>query len=132
MARRSTRERFKVEPGRLGPELHDEIRALAAKGWSSSRIALQIRRHPATVAWFMYRDGLKAIDTQRARRPYLRQGMPVRPYGAEEDAFITALRVQGCSLVAIASQAEARFGHQRTRHSIRVRLILLSTVDDAA
>lgn len=121
---------YTVKPGGLSPEDHERIFSLAEKGLTCGRIAHKLEKHPATVRWFMYRNGLA--------RPSTKHGMPKgRPnaagrkaYSPEEDAFIVALRAAGTDLRIIAEQVSERFGHKRSRHGVEVRLVMLAAAGD--
>ena len=120
-----------VRPGGLAPEDHERIFALAERGWKSTRIAREIEKHPSTVQWFMYRHGLKAPLYRRdPLKPVTRGGRIVKPFPPEEDAFITALRVQGFGPRKIAELATKRFGHPRNHHTIACRLVMLAARED--
>lgn len=120
-----------VLPGGLSEECQARIFELAERGWAASRIARDLRKHPSTVQWFMYRSGLKAPE-YRKTEPYYRGGRLVVPFSPEEDAFIVALRVQDYSPRKIAELASKRFGHDRNNHTVRCRLVMLAAREDAA
>ena len=120
---------YPVRPGGLSPEDHAEIFKLAERGWRSTRIAREIEKHPSTVQWFMYRNGLKAPGYQR-RTTSTRNGRVVKPFTPDEDAFITALRLQGLSPKKIAELTTERFGHPRSGPTVAHRLIMLAARDD--
>jgi len=109
------------------------IEELARKGFTSGRIAQILGKRAATVAWAMYAAGLKAPKpAPEVGKTYMRKGVTVRQYSAEEDAFIQAVRIQGYPLSKIAELASERFGTSRTQHSIRVRLTMLANREDVA
>lgn len=117
-----------------GPLTDDDkarIEALAADGLSPYQIAARIKRHQATVQWFMYANGLKA-PTAAPEQPssYVRSGRVVHRYSAAEDELITTLRSGGLGLTAIARRASEQFGTNRTAHTIHVRLTMLAGRDD--
>lgn len=120
-----------VRPGGLGEDDHERIYDLSTRrGWKPGRIAREIEKHPATVQWFMYREGLIA-PTGRQFTPYLRNGKLVAPFTREEDAFIQALRVQDYGTTKIAELTSKRFGHTRGVHSVHVRLTMLAAREGA-
>jgi hypothetical protein len=120
---------YEVVPGGLGPVERDRIFALAKKGLKGHKIARELRKHPATVRWFMYRNGLLA--PKHYGPPTLRGGKIVKPFTPEEDAFITALRVQSFGPTEIARLTTKRFGHPRTLHVVSQRLVMLAAREDA-
>ncbi len=118
---------YAILPGGLSEADHDKIFALAEKGVKPSSIARRIQKHPATVRWFMYRNGLASPRPASNNAPADRSDARGRKvYSAQEDAFIWRLRVAGTELAEIARRTTERFGHPRTRHSVEVRLVMLS------
>jgi IS30 family transposase len=117
--------------GRLTDADKERIFKLAGDGLGSGRIAREIKRHPGTVLWFMYRNGLHA-PRYHANRPrvYTRGGRTVRAFSPEEDAFITALRIQDYSYKDIARLTSHRFRTERSGHVIQCRLVMLAARDD--
>lgn len=104
---------------------------MAARKWAASRIAREIRKHPSTVGWYMYKTGLRAPSYNRLRtEPYVRGGRMIYPYLALEDQFIVERRVDGLSYEAIAQLCSARFGRPRSAHGINVRLTMLAARDE--
>lgn len=116
-----------VLEGGLSATDHEAVFRLAAKGWKSSRIAREIRKHPSTVRWFMYSNGLTV--PRYGRQPTVRNCRR-RPFSPEEDSFIEQLRGAGVGFAAIASLASERYGHPRSPHTIRCRLVMLAARDD--
>ena len=104
----------------------DRIHELAEKNFSAGRISQIIQKHPSTVQWFMYCQGLAAPKQRETPLMYVRNGVRVHRFTAEEDAFIEALRIQDYSPEEIAKHAAARFGTERKHHSIRCRLKMLA------
>ena len=116
--------------GRLTDEDRARIHELAARGMKSGAIAREIKRHPSTVSWFMYSEGLQAPrPTPSTGSSYVRNGRIVRRFSLEEDTFIEALRIQGYSHEAIAEHASKRFSTERSAHVIKCRLIMLAARD---
>jgi hypothetical protein len=122
--------RYEVIPGGLSEEHHAQIIEFAEKGWSHSRIAQRLQKHPGTVYWFMLKEGL-VVPRYRKAAPYLRAGRVCRPYGPDEDALITALRVQDYAPKEIARLANLRFGNERSTHGVAVRLVMLAAMEAA-
>jgi hypothetical protein len=105
------------------------IEQLAEKKFSVGRIAQLIGRHKSTVNWYMYCNGLRAPKKLERAITYVRGGVRVHRFTDEEDVFIEALRIQGCTPEAIAGHASVRFGTERKHHSIRCRLKMLAARD---
>jgi len=119
--------------GRLTDEDRDRIDEAAAKGMKAGAIAREIKRHPATVSWYMYSAGLKAPGPSPEKPcSYERNGRVVHRYTHDEDVFIQALRIQNYPLARIAEITSKRFGTARTAHTIECRLIMLAAREDAA
>lgn len=89
-------------------------------------IARKIKRHPATVNWFMLTRGLIERKPGRAQHEYVRAGKTVYPYTPEHDEFIEARRTEGKPFREIGELVTAKFGISRTGHSVQVRIIQLS------
>lgn len=102
------------------------IEELAGKNFTCGRIARLIGRHPSTVKWFMYCNGLSAPKKLEQPKMYVRNGVRVHRFTDEEDVFIEALRTQGFKPEEIAHHASSRFGTERKHHSIRCRLKMLA------
>lgn len=118
--------------GRLTDEDRDRIDELAGQGMNARAIAREIKRHPCTVAWYMYSAGLKAPGpTPEKPSSYVRNGRVVHRYTRDEDAFIQVLRIQSYPLTRIAEITSKRFGTARTAHTIECRLIMLAAREDA-
>lgn len=109
-----------------------QIEELAERGFTCGRIAQQIRRHPSTVKWFMYCNGLAAPKKLDKPKMYVRAGVRVHLFTDEEDVFIEALRIQGFTPKEIATHAGSRFGTERKHHSIRCRLKMLAAREPVA
>jgi hypothetical protein len=119
-----------IKRGRLTPDEFEKIDALAGRGLTPGQIALRLNRHPGTVNYAMHRLGHRKLT--RRSTTYTRNGVVVKPFSAEEDAFIQALRVQDFSTAKIADLVGKRFGHPRTPHTINIRLIMLASAAEAA
>jgi hypothetical protein len=78
----------------------------------------------------MHRLGVRQLT--RRTFAYTRNGVSVRSFSAEEDALLTSLRVAGLKSPAIARALTDRFGHPRSAHTVLVRLVLLSNLEEAA
>lgn len=113
--------------GRLTDTDHERIHELAEKQFSVGRIAQVLKRHPSTVNWYMYCNGLRAPKKTDKPMTYVRSGIRVHRFTDDEDVFIEALRVQSFSPEQIARLASARFGTERKHHSIRCRLKMLAS-----
>lgn len=64
--------------------------------------------------------------------PYQRNGRMVVLFTRDEDAFITALRIQGFGPRKIAELTTKRYGNQRSHHTIACRLVMLAARECAA
>lgn len=116
--------------GRLTDYDRARIQEFAENGLKAGRIAQLIKRHQSTVYWHMISQGLiqpKPSPVKAAT--YMRGTTTVYRYCADEDAFITALRIQGFHFEDIARNAAKRFSTKRTAHSVQVRLIMLAARD---
>lgn len=120
-----------VRPGGLAAADHERIHALAESGTKPTRIAQLISKHPSTVRFYMYRQGL-CVPTGSRQPAYLRNGVPVRPFSPEEDAMMVDLRRQSLSSHVIATRLGERFGYTRSPHTIRIRLAMLAAAEDAS
>jgi IS30 family transposase len=113
----------------LTEEDRNRIAELAAKGWKCGRIAQVLERKASTVYWFMLKNGMvERNPDRRFRKSYVRNGVVCRPYSAEEDEFIQALRANGRSKREISDELMKQFNIRRSEHSIDVRLVLLAAV----
>jgi len=119
-----------VLPGGLSERDKDVIAAEFERGRKAHTIAREIRKHPSTVQWFLYREGLQG-PRYGSLKPYRRGGRWVTPFSPEEDAFIVALRLEGLGPTQIARRASARFDTQRNMHTIQCRLVMLAARDTA-
>lgn len=120
--------------GRLTDGDRARIQDLAAQGLNAHAIAAAIRRHPATVGWYMYTSGLRAPRPmpENRRRSYQRGGVTIYRFTPEEDAFIEALRIQDFKPEEIAAHCSRRFSIMRSAHSVRCRLVMLAARDEEA
>ncbi|GEP12283.1 hypothetical protein [Methylobacterium gnaphalii] len=124
---------YAVKPGGLSAADHDQIFTLAEAGMKCGRIARKLLKHPATVRWFMYRNGLIEPSRRQTAMPIDRPNSAGRKgYCPAEDAFISRLRTEGVPLTEIAKRTTERFGHPRSRHGVEVRLVMLAARDDEA
>jgi IS30 family transposase len=118
--------------GRLTDDDHRKIDELAAKGMTAGRIAQLIKRHSATVQWYLYSAGIRGPrPTPEKPISYMRGNRMVRHFSRDEDVFIEALRVQGFSFREIANFVNKRFSTERTFHTIQCRLIMLAARETA-
>jgi hypothetical protein len=118
--------------GRLTDADRARIEQLAAAGQKANSIAREIERHPSTVMWFMYTQGLAAPRRHPNRDEYIRRGRVVRPFTPAEDRFIESKRVAGVPIRRIAELANEQFNRERTQHAVHVRLVMLAAREDAA
>lgn len=116
--------------GRLTDQERQHIEDLAAAGARPAHIARKLNRRPATIHFHMATNGLKASKLYGAADYTTRGGRKVKHFTADEDAYITALRVQGTSLPAIARLATERFQHPRTHSTIGTRLRMLAATEE--
>jgi DNA-binding CsgD family transcriptional regulator len=117
--------------GRLSQAEGAEIKRMAESGWTPGRIAVRLSRPPSTINSYLYRLSLRA-PAPRSFAFVRRNGVAVRSFTAEEDRYITELRVRGLSTPKIAKLCGVRFGHQRNPATIRMRLVMLANVAEAA
>lgn len=121
-----------VKRGRLSEAEIATIAELGERGLNAGQIALRLGgRSASTIYWRLLLLGLAKPKQPAASKPYLRKGVLITPFSAEEDAFIRALRVQDYSTPKIAELCTKRCGHRRTAHSVHVRLVMLSAYDEA-
>jgi len=113
--------------GRLTDEELEQIDTMATRGAGPGQIALRLNRHPGTVNYAMHRLGHRPLV--RRSVTYVRKGVVVKSFSAEEDAYIVALRVQGFTNTKIADLVTRRFGHPRSPHTINIRLIMLASAE---
>lgn len=116
-----------IKRGRMTDDELRQLDDLADEGLSPGQVAQKLNRHPATINWQFVIRGHKEFTPRAAPlKPYTRAGVTVTPFCREEDAFITALRVQGMPTPKIADEAAARFGRKRSPHTILMRLKMLA------
>lgn len=118
-----------IHRGRLSAVERVRIVDLAERGLTAGQIALRMNRHPGTISYTMVRLGLRAPVARTFA--YLRHGVEVRSFTREEDALVTALRVQDFSTPRIAEIVTRRFGHPRKAHTIGTRLAMLANREGA-
>jgi IS30 family transposase len=97
---------------------------------TAGKIARKINRHPATVNWFMLTRGLIERKARRAPHEYQRAGKTIYPYAVEHDEFIEARRSEGKPFREIGELVTAKFGIERSGHSVQVRIIQLSVAPE--
>lgn len=114
----------------MSPADKQRIRVLASRGLGATVIAADIGRHPSTVNWFMYSDGLRAPKQTDQPSSYLRNGRRVHRFTRAEDAYIVEQRLAGEHYTRVAELASLRFGTERTAHVIRCRLIMLAALEE--
>lgn len=118
-----------IKRGRLTAEENERIVELAERGLGAGQIARRLNRHPVTVGYAMHRLGVRTLTKRDFS--YVRNGVVVKSFSDEEDAYLTALRTQGLTTTKIADLCTERFGHRRSPHTINVRLVLLSNSEAA-
>lgn len=118
-----------VLPGGLSEADHERIFEMAEKGWKPSRIAQTLSKHPSTVQWFMYRQGLSAPSYGKPAQ-VRKDGTVVKPFLPEEDDVILKLRIDGAGPTSIARTMTERFGHKRSMHTIACRLVMLASREE--
>ena len=122
--------KFDTEAGGLSDRDREAIFNLADAGLKAWSIARRLRKHPSTVSYFMYRNGLKQLAAKR-RQPFRRGGVLVIPFSEEEDDFIQEKSIDGISASRIAAMMEPRFGVPRSRDAVTSRLMLLASDETA-
>jgi hypothetical protein len=116
--------------GRLSDDELAAVEEMAGRKRTAGQIAVKLDRHPATIGWVMHRLGLKAPAVRSFN--YVRNGVPVRSFSPDEDAFIQALRCQDYSWSVIARLSEKRFDHRRSAATIGTRLRMLANREQVA
>lgn len=111
----------------------EEMAALRERGWGIKRIAQHFTDagtpiHSSTINWQCMRLGADAPPRLRGRhtvpsRSYNRNGTPVRPWSAEDDARLLAMEEAGTPLNRIGIEIG------RANSSVRGRLLTLSRRD---
>lgn len=75
--------------------------------------------------WTLYRFGAKPPAQSDVQRTHQRN-VTIYRFTRAEDRYIEELRRAGAAVGEIARKASEQFGTNRTRHTIRVRLIILA------
>lgn len=114
--------------GRLSEAERDQIVHMAELGMRAGHIARVLQRHPGTINFAMHALGVQKLTLRKFN--YKRNGREVRSFSREEDAWITALRIQGYSTTKIAMLATLRWGHPRNAATIGIRLKMLASLED--
>jgi IS30 family transposase len=111
----------------------ERVTELAEEGLSAKRIGAMLGKHPSTVQWCLYSTGLRApsYGSTPGGSYTRRDGRVVHRFTPDEDRYIEQLRVRGLGLREIAALASARFGTQRTHHTIRCRLVMRAASEEA-
>lgn len=122
-----------TKTGRMSEEERRQIEGLAAsmKNPTPSKIARRLNRHPATVTWYMLRNGLIERSPGHASKPYMRNGAMVYPYAPEHDRRLIELRTDkpGRSRLTYREIGEIltrEFSIKRDAHSVQVRMTQLA------
>ena len=122
---------YAILPGGLSEADRERIFDLADRGMKCGPIARRIQKHPCTVRWFMYRNGLVQPTSGRSSMPTDRpNARGAKGYTPVEDAYLLALRTDGLGPTEIARRMTERFGHRRTLHGVMVRLTMLAARED--
>jgi hypothetical protein len=124
---------YTIKRGRMTPADHAAIERLAVemKNPTPGKIARAINRHPATVNWYMLRNGLIERAPGRAAAPYVRNGKVIHPYSEQHDKRLLELRCAGKVFREIGEILTTEFGIFRNAHSVQVRLTQLACAPDA-
>lgn len=118
-----------MKTGRLTTQERAEVERLAARNFSTGRIAQRLDRHAGTINFVMHTLGLKGPVEREF--DYMRNGKRVKSFSKDEDAFLKALRVEGFTTIKIAELTTKRFGHPRTPACVNIRLRMLANLEDA-
>jgi hypothetical protein len=117
-----------------GPLSWDEKRDIErlAELWpdaTAGRIAQQINRHPATVAWYMIGRGLIRRSI-RYRPPAVSRNGRHRWTAAEDRRLLELRRMQPPTRYRVCGEIiTAEFGTPRNAHSCQVRALMLAAYD---
>src|SRR5258708_19603913 len=114
-----------VKRGRMSAAEKAEIERLAttlAKP-TPGRIASRLNRHPATVAWFMIRQGLIQRTIKYGNRPVGRRpnGTKIHPYTPEQDRRLVELRAAAMLSREIPATITPQFAIPPNLHSLHSR-----------
>jgi Helix-turn-helix domain len=120
-----------MKRGRLTEQEIASLEDLRGQGLSRQRIARAMDRHPSTIEHALVRLGLHSPKPQR-QKPYVRNGVEVRPFTEDEDLLLTTLRIAGHRLSVIARAMTARFGKRRTTGTVAMRLKQLAAHAEGA
>lgn len=114
----------------LSDQQIDEMCALRERGWSAERIsqhfaATGTKVSPGSIHWQCLQHGADVPKRFRKashapHRAYQRNGHPVRPYTAEDDAKLLELEAQGLGMAAIGRAIG------RKPNSVRGRLLTIA------
>lgn len=124
-----------IKRGRMSAAERGEILRLAEtlRRPTPSVIARRLNRHPATVAWFMIRQGIiertLKYCSQGGGQKRCAGGVVRNPYMPDHDRRLIELRLQGKVYREIAAALTAEFGVPRNMHSVQVRHVMLSAYE---
>lgn len=127
------RPTWATKTGRMSKEEREQIEQLAAtmKKPTPGKIARRLSRHPATVNWYMLRNGLIERKPGHAPSPYMRNGAMVYPYAPEHDRRLIELRTDKpgrprLTYREIGEILTKEFSIERDAHSVQVRMTQLA------
>lgn len=117
----------------MSKDEHELIEKLVVqmKNPTAGKIARRLQRHPATVNWYMLRNGLIERKPGHALAPYMRNGAMVYPYTTEQDKRLIELRTdkpgeKRKTYREIGEILTREFGVERDAHSVQVRMTQLA------
>jgi hypothetical protein len=123
-----------IKRGRMSAEEKAAIERLAAalKKPTPGAIARKLKRHPATVAWYMISHGLIERTIRYGGKPRVRpDGIVQMPWTREQDLRLLELRAAGTGFPEIAERLTREFNIPRNHHGARIRCIMLAAYDGA-
>jgi hypothetical protein len=115
--------------GRMTTEEKAEITRLATvlKKPMPGPIARRLNRHPATVKWYMLRQGLFVPPRRSIHRPYsTKTGVTRHPWTLAQDARLEELLIEGKNYRQAAEVITTQFNVPRNTHSCQVRAVMLA------
>jgi hypothetical protein len=124
-----THERSKAYGhGKLTDDDKRRIAEMHDRGRKCGPIARALRRHQATVSWYMYQQGMRiAPPCPEVARSWMRGSKVCWTYDRKEEQRAIALRKEGKTFMEIADILNAEFNRDRNWHSVHVRLVMSSS-----